>query len=135
VTLLQDDEAKQLTGVPAVMYTALWHVREMGFLKRILDELKITRMTLYVHLDDYPPGGLVMVDGEKGDYTVVAVNSVTSDITYDVAVFGKLKPAVLLLEHDKNIILGALGLLIQRKIRIKGFFKLLKIVKLIKRCI
>jgi hypothetical protein len=132
---MQDDTTKLLSGVPAILYTGLWHVREMGFLKAILAEMKITRMKLLVSFDDYKPAGLITVDGEKGDYTVEAVEVITSDISYDAAVFGMLKPVVLLLEHDKNLILGILVLILQKKIRIKGFFKLLKIAKLILRCI
>ncbi|NMC04362.1 MAG: hypothetical protein GYA24_04080 [Candidatus Lokiarchaeota archaeon] len=132
---MQDDDTKQLTGVPAMLYLALWQAREMGFLKRILDELRIAHMAVYVHMDDYQPGGLITIDGEKGDYIVVAVDASTSDLAYDAAVFGKLKPAVKLLENDKNLLFGILGLLLKKKIRIKGFFKLLKFAKLVLRCI
>jgi hypothetical protein len=134
---MQSDETKALTGVPAMLYTALWHVREMGFLKQILDELKITRLSLYVHFDDYQPGGLITVDGEKGDYDVVAVEAGRGigTVSCDCAVTGQLKPAIQIIEHDKNLIFGILGLVLQRKVRIKGFFKLLKIAKLVLRCI
>ncbi|MBN2150629.1 MAG: hypothetical protein JW839_04185 [Candidatus Lokiarchaeota archaeon] len=134
---MEGDENKQYTGVPAILYTALWHVREMGFLKRMLGELKIKRTSLYVHFDDYPPGGIVTVDPEKGDYEVVAVEAGQAiDLdSCDCAVTGQLKPVVQLLEHDKNLLLGVLGLVLQRKIRIKGLFRLLKAAKLISRCI
>jgi hypothetical protein len=134
---MADDETKQLAGVPAVMYTALWHVREMGFLKRILDELKIKRISLYVHFDDYPPGGIITVDAEKGDYEVITVEAGQESMAgqCDCAVTGQIKPAIQLLEHDKNLLLGIIALVLQRKIRIKGFFKLMKTAKFILRCI
>jgi hypothetical protein len=124
-------------GVPAILYTALWHVREMGFLKQILDEMKIKRLSLYVHFDDYQPGGLITIDGEKGDYEVAAVEAGRGigDVSCDCAVTGQLKPAIQIIEHDKNLLVGILGLVLQRKVRIKGFFKLLKIAKLVLRCI
>lgn len=123
--------------MPAILYTALWHVREMGFLKQILDEMKIKRLSLYVHFDDYQPGGLITIDGEKGDYEVAAVEAGRGigDVSCDCAVTGQLKPAIQIIEHDKNLLVGILGLVLQRKVRIKGFFKLLKIAKLVLRCI
>ncbi|MEX2684139.1 MAG: hypothetical protein Q6373_021395 [Candidatus Sigynarchaeota archaeon] len=134
---MEGNEHKLLSGVPAILYTALWHAREAGFLKTILAELKIKRTSLYVHFDDYPPGGIITVDPEKGDYEVVAVEpgQAIDAKFYDCAVIGLLKPAVKLLEHDKNLLLGIIVLVLQRKIRIKGFFKLLKAAKLISRCI
>ena len=134
---MTDDEAKLLTGVPAVMYTALWHARGMGFRKRILDELKITRMAIYVHFDDYPPGGLSTIDGEKGDYDIISIEGGKdiNDVPCDCAVTGQMKPVVQLLEHGKNLLLGLLVLVLQRRIRIKGLFKLVKVAKLVLRCI
>ncbi len=134
---MEGDKTKQLSGVPAMLYTALWHVREMGVLKQILDEMKIKRTSLYVHFDDYQPGGLITVDGEKGDYEVVVVEAGKGigDVPCDCAVTGQLKPAILLIEHNKNLLFGIIGLVLQRKVRIKGFFKLLKIAKLVLRCI
>ncbi len=133
----EGEGTKLLSGVPAMLYTALWHVREMGFLKRILDEMKIKHTSLYVHFDDYQPGGLITIDGEKGDYEVVAVEAGQSidAVPCDCAVTGQLKPAIQLIEHDKNLLFGIIGLVLQKKIRIKGFFKLLKIAKLVLRCI
>nr|MDO8087671.1 hypothetical protein [Candidatus Sigynarchaeum springense] len=134
---MEGDENKQYSGVPAILYTALWHVREMGFLKRMLDEQKIKRTSLYVHFDDYPPDGIITIDPEKGDYEVVVVEAgqAIDAKSHDCAVTGQFKPVIQLLEHDKNLIFGILGLVLQRKIRVKGFFKLLKVAKLVSRCI
>ncbi len=134
---IEGEGTKLLSGVPAMLYTALWHPREAGFLSKILAELKIRHISLYVHFDDYQPGGLITVDGEKGDYEVVAVEAGRgiSDVSCDCAVTGQLKPAIQLIEHDKNLLFGILGLVLQRKVHIKGFFKLLKFAKLVLRCI
>ena len=66
---------EQLEGTPALMYTALWQTREMGFLKNILDDLKIKKLRILFYFKDYLPGGLITLDGELGDYTVESIDS------------------------------------------------------------
>ena len=90
-----------LEGVPAVLYTGLWLVREMGFLKTILNELKINRLRILIYFEDYKPGGLISIDGEKGDYSVIPVENV-EEVDYDGAVFGKLQDLVYLVNGTEN---------------------------------
>lgn len=124
---------ENLEGVPAVLYTGFWLVREMGFFKTILDELKIKELKILMYFEDYKPGGLLTIDGEKGDYSVIPVENV-EDVEYDGAVFGKLQDLVYL-ANSSNIIFAALGALVKRKVKIKGISPLLKFARLLMRCI
>jgi len=125
-----------LEGVPAILYTALWHVREMGFLKRMLDELGIRQLRLLVFFTDYLPGGLLTIDGVAGDYAVLPFQDLAevADRPYDCAVIGTLEPVVRLLEKGKHVFFGGLGLLIRRKLKVQGLRAILKLAKLFGRC-
>ena len=127
------EEEPQLEGVPAVLYTALWQAREMGFLKTILDELKIEKMRILFFFEDYKPGGLISIDGIKGDYEVVAVDDIEG-IEYDGAVIGRVKQFYHLV-NEGNLILKGLWILLTRKLKLKGKGKLLKFLRLVLRCI
>jgi hypothetical protein len=122
-----------LEGVPAVFYTAPWLVRELGFLKTILDDLKIDKLKILFFFEDYKPGGLISIDGEKGDYSVIPVDDVEG-VEYDGALFGKLQDLVSVVDSS-NMILSALWLLIKGKVKVKGLGKLLKFARFLLRCI
>ncbi len=91
----------KLEGVPAIFYTALWNVREAGFLKPIMADLGIKRISLLIDLDDYKPGGIIIANQDEGDFQVIAFDTrdEVRDIPVDVEVKGKLKPIVLLLQE------------------------------------
>ncbi|MFX0103590.1 MAG: hypothetical protein ACFFCS_28770 [Candidatus Hodarchaeota archaeon] len=124
---------EQLEGLPAVIYTGPWLARELGIFKNICDDLKIDKLKILLHLEDYKPGALISIDGQKGDYTVTPVEN-PEGVECDGAIFGKVEDIVSSVE-SVNILLTALVLIIKRKIRIKGLWKLLKFAKLMLRCI
>ncbi len=127
------EDSPQLEGLPAVMYTALWQVREMGFLKTILDELKIKTLKILIYAKDYKPGALISIDGDKGDYKVIPIDDIKS-VEYDGAVIIQAKPFVLLLNKSHRLTKG-FWLLLKRKAKFKGPLKLWKFLKLVLRCI
>ena len=127
------EELLQLEGVPAVLYTALWQAREMGFLKTILDELKIDVLRILFYFEDYKPGGLISIDGNKGDYEVIEVDDIEG-LEYDGAVIGRVKQ-IYHLVNEGHLILKSLWILLSRKIKLKGVRKLWKFLRLILRCI
>jgi hypothetical protein len=123
----------QLEGIPVVLYTALWQVREMGFLKTILDELKIKKLRILLFVEDYKPGALISIDGDKGDYEVIPVDDIEG-IEYDGAIIGRAKPFYHLI-NERHLIRKAFWILLTRKIILKGKRKLWKFLRLVMRCI
>lgn len=121
----------KIEGLPALVYTALWQTREMGFLKKITTDLKIKHLSIMFFFKDYKPGALLEIDGVKGDYKVTAIDS-SEGINYDGAIIGLLGPVVKTLEG--NVLLKGFKVLFTRKIVLKGKMKLLKFGKLLLRC-
>ena len=126
----------KLEGVPAILYAGLWNVREAGFLKEIMAELGIKQISLRIDMEDYKPGGILVVDGEKGDYKVISFTNrdEVKNIPVDIEVVGNLKPIVLLLQEGKNIVFGVLGLLLKNQLKVRGIRKALLLAKLFARC-
>lgn len=120
-----------LEGVPALLYIALWQTREMGVLKPLMERQKIQSLKIAILFEDYKPGGLISLDGIKGDYTVETIDSLEG-IDYDGAIIGKLRPVVKLLEG--HLLSKGFWLIISRKVKLKGRLKLLKFGKLLLRC-
>lgn len=125
-----------LEGIPAILYTALWNVREAGFLKPVMADLGIKRISLLIDMEDYKPGGIIIANQDEGDFQVIAFDSrdEVKDIPVDVEVTGKLKPIVLLLQERKNVVVGVLGLLLKGQLKIRGIRKAFVIAKLLARC-
>jgi len=127
------DTKSQLEGIPAVLYTPLWQARELGFLKTVLEELKIQTLKILIYAEDYHPGGLVIIDGEKGDFEVKSIES-PEGVEYDGAIIGTIKPFALLL-NESHLIIKGLWFLLKGKLKLKGKRKLWKFLKLLLRCI
>ncbi len=128
------EKENEITGISALLYSTLWQTREMGHLKRILDEVKINHLTIVMFFKDYKPGALLEIDGEKGDYKISAIDSLNG-IKYDGAIIGKMGPVVKLLEVGlASFLLKGFYVLFTRKIRFKGIFRLFKFMKLLSRC-
>ena len=125
------EKNNKIEGLPALVYTALWQTREMGFLKRILDDLNIKKLRIVFFFKDYLPGSLLEIDGDKGDYSVTALNSLDG-VKYDGAIIGKLGPVVRMLEGA--FLLKGFYVLFTRRIRLKGIKNLFKFYQLFKRC-
>ena len=128
--MLMSSEDSDLEGACAVAYTALWQTRELGFLKQILTELKITKLKILLYFEEYKPGALVTLDGEVGDFTIEPVDS-PERVEYDGAIIGKLEPLIKSMEG--NIILRGLWAWISGKVKLKGKLKLLKFAKILLR--
>ena len=116
-----------MEGACAVAYTALWQTRELGFLKRILTELKIKKLKILLYFEEYG-GALVTLDGELGDFTIEPVDS-PEGVEYDGAIIGKLEPVIKTMEG--NIILRGLWAWISGKVKLKGKLKLWKFAKVL----
>jgi len=125
------DKTEKIEGIPALLYAALWQTREMGFLEKILTDLKVNTLRIIVFFDDYKPGAFLEFDREKGDYNITAINSI-EEIKYDGAIIGKLEPVLKTLEG--NIYLRGLKVLFKRQIVFKGKLKLFKFLKILMRC-
>jgi len=125
------EKTEKIEGIAALLYAALWQTREMGFLKKILTDLKINHLRIIFFFNDYKPGALLEFDREKGDYTVTAINSI-EEIKYDGAIIGKLEPVLKTLEG--NVFLRGLKVLFKRQIVFKGKLKLFKFYKILRRC-
>ena len=118
----------ELEGTGALLYTALWQTRELGFLKPIMEKLKIRKLKVLFYFKEYMPGALVILDGELGDFTIQPVESLDG-VEYDGAVIGKLKPIMKALEN--HIIMRGLWTLISGKVKLKGIGSLLKFAKIL----
>ncbi len=121
---------ENLENVPALFYSAFWSTREMGFLKRILTDLKIDKMKILIFMQDYLPGALITLDGQKGDYLIEPVENPES-VEYDGAFIGNMKDIINLLQG--NMILKGISYLITRRIKMKGIGSLLKFLNLLGR--
>ena len=121
----------KLEGIPAMMYSVFWQTREMGFLKKILEDRKVDRLRILFFFTDYKPGGLITFDGNEGDFSVEPIESL-ENIGYDGAIIGKLRPVIKSLEG--NVILRGIWNLISRKVKLKGKLKLYKFLRVLMRC-
>ncbi|MHA1292677.1 MAG: hypothetical protein ACTSQJ_08440 [Promethearchaeota archaeon] len=122
---------EQLEGLPAIFYATLWQTREMGFLKKILNDLKIKHLRILFFFKDYIPGALITLDGELGEYFIEPIYSI-ENVEYDGAIIGNMKPIID--SFEGNIILRGIRNLITSKVKLKGKMKLLKFGKLLMRC-
>ncbi|MFX1274489.1 MAG: hypothetical protein ACFFBP_01100 [Promethearchaeota archaeon] len=125
------EKNNKIEGLPALVYTALWQTREMGFLKNILTDLKIKNLRIMFFFKDYKPGALLEIDGEKGDYKVTAIDS-SENIKYDGAIIGELGPIVKMLEG--GFFRKGFKVLIKKKLILKGKLNLYKFLKILGRC-
>jgi len=124
-------EEDYLEGIPAIFYAALWQTREMGFLKQILNDCKIDEeFKVLFFAEDYKPGALIILDGARGDFTILSLDSY-EETEYDAAVIGKISPIIKYLEG--NVILNGFWHLITRKTKLKKKRKLLRFAKLLMR--
>lgn len=121
---------EQLENIPAIIYSAFWSTREMGFMKRILKELKIDKLTILVFSSDYLPGALIQFDGVKGDFYIESVYNL-ENVDYDGAFIGKMQLVIDLL-HGHYLSKG-LWYLITGRIKLKGIGALIKFLKIIGR--
>jgi hypothetical protein len=124
-------ESAELEGASALFYTALWQTRELGFLKKILTDLKIKKLKILIFFEEYKPGALITLDGEFGDYKVESIDS-PDDVEYDGAIIGKLKPLVEAMEG--HLISKGLWAWISGKVKLKGKRNLWKFAKVLLRC-
>ena len=123
-------ENAELEGAGALLYTALWQTRELGFLKKILTDLKIKKLRILIFFEEYKPGALITLDGELGDYTIEPIES-PDGIEYDGAIIGKLKPLVEAMEG--HLISKGFWAWISGKIKLKGKRNLWKFAKVLLR--
>ena len=121
----------KIEGIPALIYSAFWQTREMGFLKRILNELNIASLKIAFFFKDYLPGAFIEFDGVNGDFKVTAINSLDG-VKYDGAIIGKLGPVIKTLEGA--FLLKGFYVIFTRRIRFKGIMNLLKFYKIFTRC-
>ena len=126
-----EETKDNLEGLPAVFYAAFWQTREMGFLKKILEETKIDMLKILFYFYDYKPGALITLNGKLGYFFVNPVDSL-DNVEYDGAVIGKLKPVIDSLEG--HILFKSLWNGITRKVKLKSPLKLLKFLRVLKRC-
>lgn len=118
-------------GIPALLYSIFWQTRELGFLKQILNDLNIDSLRLLVFFEEYKPGALITLNGEKGDYSVLQVDEI-NDLQYDCAIIGSFKAYSQLMGISFYFTRERLANLVKtRKIRIKGIKYLLKFSELI----
>jgi hypothetical protein len=101
----------------------------MGYLKDIIEDIGIVKMRILIFLEDYLPGALIILDGEKGYFEIRAIKNL-GNIKYDGAVIGELK--YLLKLTTGHIIIKGFWYLLTRKIRLKGIRSLLKFLKVIR---
>lgn len=120
---------ENLEGVPAILYSVLWQTKAMGYLKDIIEDIGIVKMRILIFLEDYLPGALIILDGEKGYFEIRAIKNL-GNIKYDGAVIGELK--YLLKLTTGHIIIKGFWYLLTRKIRLKGIRSLLKFLKVIR---
>jgi len=128
--IIMSEDKKDLEGVCALAYTALWQTRELGFLKQILTSLNIKQLKILFYLEEYLPGALITLDGEAGDFKIEPVNS-PDDVEYDGAIIGKIAPLIKALEG--NVVIKGLWILLSRKVKLKGKRNLLKFGRVILR--
>jgi len=126
------EEEQNLEGIPAIFYAGLWQTREMGFLKRILNECKIyDTFKIMMFADDWKPGALIILDGKIGDFKIISLESIEG-VEYDCALIGTVGPVIKYLEG--NVILKGFWHLLTRKTKLKKKMKLLKFAKVMMRC-
>ena len=121
-----------LEGIPALFYTAFWQTREMGFLKRILNDCKIhDTLKIMMFAEDWKPGVIIILDGKVGDFEIIPLESMEG-VEYDGAIIGTIAPIIKYLEG--NILLKGFWHLLTRKTKLKKKRKLLKFAKVLLRC-
>ncbi|MHA1688613.1 MAG: hypothetical protein ACTSUN_04650 [Promethearchaeota archaeon] len=121
---------EKLEDLPAIIYSAFWLTREMGFLKHILQELNIDKLSILIFLKDYKPGALIKFDGEKGDFFIEPVWDLgAKTLEVDGIFIGTMKGIISLLQGHS--LLKGFWYLITRKFKFKGIKALLQILKLL----
>lgn len=121
---------ENLENIPALFYSAFWSTREMDFLKRVLMDLKIDKLKILIFMQDYLPGALITLDGQKGDYLIESIENIET-VVYDGAFISNIKDMINLLQG--NMILKGIFYLMTRKIKMKGISSLLKFLNLLGR--
>jgi len=126
------EKVEQLEDLPAIIYSAFWLTLEMGFLKQILQELNIDKLSILIFLKDYKPGALIKFDGEKGDFFIEPVRDLEAKIGDADGIFiGTMKGLISLL-HGQPLLKG-FWFLITRKFKFKGIKSLLQFLKLLQK--
>lgn len=116
-----------LEGIPALLYSNLWHTRELGYLEEILKKEKVKKLRALFFFRDYMPGALLILDGNTGDYEVREVESL-ENIEYDCLVEGPFQDYLKLMSISFNLTKERLAdLFSSRKFRLKGFHSLFKL--------
>ncbi|TXT53260.1 MAG: hypothetical protein BAJALOKI2v1_1090007 [Promethearchaeota archaeon] len=121
---------QNLEGIPALLYSVFWQTKAMGFLKEILEDLKVQDLSILLYFRDYKPGCLIILDGDKGVFEIESVDD-PSNFEYDGAVFGEMKYLLKLIKN--HMLLKGFWYLITGKIKLKGIKGLLKFLNIIKR--
>jgi len=120
---------ENLEGVPAIIYSVLWQTQQMGFLKRILDDIRINNLRILVFFKDYKPGALLELDGELGQFNIIPVDNLEA-VDFDGAFIGEMKYVLRLVKG--HMFLRGFWYLITGKIKLKGIRSLLKFLKLLR---
>lgn len=120
---------ENLEGVPAIIYSVLWQTKQMGFLKRILEDIGIEKLRILVFLKDYPPGALLELDGIQGKFKIDPVENLES-VEYDGAFIGEMKYILRLIK--RHMLSKGFWYLITGKIKLKGIRSLLKFLKVLR---
>lgn len=125
---------EKLENIPALVYSILWQTKAMGFLGKIMEDLKINNLKILLFFSDYQPGALIILDGAKGNFQINEVLEIKG-VKYDGAVIGKLKHVIELI-NAKHPILKAIWNILTRKrgIKLSGFISLLKFGRVLLKC-
>lgn len=116
-----------LEGIPALLYSNLWHTRELGYLEEILKKEKVKKLRVIFLFKDYLPGALLILDGDSGDYEVHELKSL-ENIDYDCLVEGSFQEYLKLMSISFNLTKEHLADLFRsKKFRLKGFYSLFKL--------
>lgn len=105
-------ENNELTGLPAMIYTALWPYKIDG---RFRYSMKDVVLSIVVEMVDFPP--VTLIEIINGDFTIKALPDVDLEsIMPDIRVKGRFGDAIQAIEGLGKI----LKLIATRKIRVKG---------------
>jgi hypothetical protein len=122
---------EKLEGLPAIIHSILWEVREMGYFGKVLKKYRVKNMRILLYFEDY--GGAFIVFDE-GDFIISPIDSTKlGSISFDGAVFGKLREIIKAFEG--NIVWRLIKSYLKKDIRVKGRIKLIKFGLVLLKCL
>jgi len=119
---------EKLEGGPAIFYSIFWQIKAMGYLKRILDNLRVKKLRILIFLKDYLPGVLIELDGVRGEFKIESIEDPIG-VKFDGALFGELKTFLNLIRG--HMLSKGLWYIIIGKIKFKGIKSLFKFLRVL----